>query len=40
MQQKKLKIATRQKASRSKKLYKGNRKKRKVQETEKDGNDK
>ena len=40
MQQKKLKIAEKEKASRRKKVYKGNRKKRKVEETEKDGNDK
>ena len=37
---KKLKIAEKEKASRPKKIYKGNKKKRKVEETEKDGNDK
>ena len=40
MQRKKLKIAEKEKASRPKKAYEGHRKKRKVEETGKDGNDK
>ena len=39
MQQRQLKVTEKEKASRTKKVYKGNSK-RKVEETEKDGNDK